>query len=623
VSTENKPTVGVIQHDPSSNPLERPPLPGIPANPDKAEIVSILGGYRDEAKQNRLGGLNPRDMKWEENCNMYWGRYDHSKKADWQARENMPEVPAFVDRFAAALKEALVGSPSGFYTVTDPADADGDMCQAIKKINDVWLSICGRNQTGALLGFPSVFEEQTKLGAMMGMCSVVTWKGDAREGRVAIDTVDPRQVWLDTTYRNLYRVRRIPIDRSQLLGMSKLKDGKGKPLYDLDELDRMTAFMAADYQYQKGLLTGSQEIVNSTRQEVQLDEYIATVVTGDGRVLADNALMVVANEQFLIRGPERNPFWHGKDWLTFAPLVETPLSVYGRTYMEDFGSVAKTFNELTNLILDATRVAALNAYAVVPGMLRNPKQIANGITPNMVLHLHEGYDARAFAQKLELGQVPAEVIQIWQALKSELREAADINEVGLGQFAPKGRTSATEVGLAQESSSALIRSVAQTVEGRWLDPTLDLVWKTGLQHCKKDDPWMIAAVGQDMWSALWSRRKELIERPITFQARGISMLMQKSRMLKTLLTLLQIVADNDLLMQEFLKVADLGKLVKLLFQLSDVDLRSLQLTEREKLMRSVTEQLAPVQAQAQAQPQAPGAYPAAGAGMAQAMGVAA
>jgi hypothetical protein len=613
---------GATSHDPSTNAAERP-MPAVSANPDQKEVVSTLNGYLFEAKQNRLGGLNPRDAKWEENCNLYWNRYDFSKKADWQSRETMPEVPAFVDRFAAALKEALVGSPNGFYTVTDPADREGDMTTAIKKICDVWLSICGRNQTGSLLGFPSVFEEQTKLGALMGMSSVVLWKGDAREGRVAVETVDPRNVWLDHTYRNLYRIRRIPIDKNQLLMMAKLKDGNGKPIYDLSEIERMTAYMAADYQYQRGLLTGGNEQIMSTRQEVILDEYLATIVNGEGKVLADNALCVVANEEFLIRGPEKNPFWHQSDWLTFCPLVDTPLSVYGRTYMEDFGSVAKTFNELTNLILDATRVAALNAYAIVPGMLRNPQQLANGLTPNLLLHLHEGYDARAFASKLELGQVPDQVVQIWQALKAELREAADINEVGLGQFAPKGRTSATEITQASESSSALIRSVAQTVEGRWLDPTLDLVWKTGLQHCKKDDPWMISAVGKDMWGAIWSRRKELVSRPVSFQARGISMLMQKSRTLKSLLTLLQIVADNDMLMQEFLKVADLGKLVKLLFQLSDIDLSSLQLTEREKQMKALTEQLAPLQAEAQAQPSPGGAAPAAAQGIAQAMGVAA
>ena len=63
----------------------------------------------------------------------------------------MAEVPSFVDRFAAALKEALISVPSGFYTVSDPADREGDLSQAIKSMTDVWLSTAGRNQLGQLL----------------------------------------------------------------------------------------------------------------------------------------------------------------------------------------------------------------------------------------------------------------------------------------------------------------------------------------------------------------------------------------------------------------------------------------------------------------------------------------
>src|SRR5688572_28967377 len=131
-----------------------------PSIENSDRIVPILQGYAQEAEEARRGGMNPRDAKWEENVHLYWNRIDHSRKAEWQARESLPEVPGFVDRLAAALKEALVTGPTGFYTVTDPADSEGDLTHAIKRMTDVWLSMCGRNQTGTCLGFPSVFEEQ-------------------------------------------------------------------------------------------------------------------------------------------------------------------------------------------------------------------------------------------------------------------------------------------------------------------------------------------------------------------------------------------------------------------------------------------------------------------------------
>lgn len=588
--------VGVLP--PAKVPME------IGARTDQDKLVSILSGYLDEADNNRKAGLNPRDTKWTENLDLYWNRVDFSKKADWQAKETMPEVPTYVDRFAAALKEAIVATPEGFYTVVDPADKDGDMSHNIKKLTDQWLSICGRNQVGQLLPFPAVFEEQMKLGAIMACAQVVTWKNDVPNGRVAIESLDPRFVWLDHTYRNLYRIRRTEIDRHELGTMVKAKDSKGKPIFNLNEIERMVGQFSqsmADEAY-KQELSGSGTQISSSRKPIQLDEYIATVVDEQGNVLADRALIVLADGKYVVRGPERNPFWHGKDWMLYTPLVTAPLSVYGRSYMEDFGSVASTFTTLTNMILDAVHTSSLRAFAVVPAMLANPGQLAEGISPNKMFMLEDGYKAEDFAKALELGTLPPEAVAVWKAMKSELSEAASLNEIGIGQFAPHARTSATEVTGTQQNSSALIRSVAQTVETRHLDPTLDLVWKTGLQHASPNDPALAAAVGQDMYDALIANRKELIKRPITFQSRGISSLIQRSQMFKSLIGLMSVIASNPNLLQEFMKEISVEKLVKRIFELANVDLSSIKMTEREKMMAQFTGPLNEAQAQAQNAP---------------------
>src|SRR6266850_7613526 len=96
---------------------------------DDNELLRILQGYLEEAKNARLSGMNPRDAKWQQNIDLYWNRYDTSQKAAWQAKEVMPEVPMYVDRFAAAMKDALDTGP--FYTVKDPFDQEGDMAKAI------------------------------------------------------------------------------------------------------------------------------------------------------------------------------------------------------------------------------------------------------------------------------------------------------------------------------------------------------------------------------------------------------------------------------------------------------------------------------------------------------------
>ena len=220
------------------------------------EIIKALESYRIEAEQNRASGLNPRDAKWSENLDLYWGRHDFSHKADWQAKVVMPEVPAFVDRFAAAMKEALVANYDHFYPVTDPADETGEMANTVKRVTDMWLSTCGRSQNGQPLPFPAVFEEQIKMGAITACCGTVLWKNDVKGGRVAFETVDPRFVWLDHTFRNLYRIRRIEIDLHELNTMMKLEDSKKKSIFNKDEIMRLQADLRVEGETWKREMAG-------------------------------------------------------------------------------------------------------------------------------------------------------------------------------------------------------------------------------------------------------------------------------------------------------------------------------------------------------------------------------
>ncbi len=117
------------------------------------------------------------------------------------------------------------------------------------------------------------------------------------------------------------------------------------------------------------------------------------------------------------------------------------------------------------------------------------------------------------------------------------------------------------------------------------------MWKTGLQHVKKDDPIMRELAGEEMFDALIANRKELVKRRITCQARGISSLIAKSQLLTSLIQVLQVMGSNELLLREFLNVADIGKLVDLIIDLSGIDKTRLQLSEREKLIKSVAQPL--------------------------------
>jgi hypothetical protein len=271
--------------------------------------------------------------------------------------------------------------------------------------------------------------------------------------------------------------------------------------------------------------------------------------------------------------------------------------------MEDIGSLAKVYTDLTNLLMDAAQWSAIPAFAMVADMIKNPAQILNGVYPGATFEL-DGGDPTKFAEQISTANVDANAVKVWEQLKSELSEAMWQNEIGLGQFAPNSRTSATEISSTQQSTSAMIRAVAHTIETRFINPVLDLTWKTQLQYARPDDSRMSGVIGEDVYATLLGRRRELIKRPITFQAQGISALIQKQQMFSALMQLLQIIASNQMLSAAFIQRVDMNRLISLLFTLSNVDIRNLQATDRDRMIQSITNPLMGAAGQQQGNPNA-------------------
>lgn len=554
-----------------------------------AEIVQILEGYRSEAENARLSGPNSRDYTWLQNLDLYWNRFDFSKKAPWQAREVMPELPQYVDRFAASMRAALTQA-AHFFTVTVHNDEEQDLADVIRKVIEVQLARCARSPSGHSVDFATVFEELVKHAALMMFSCLVTVKNDGYGNYVCVEPIDAYNVWLDPTGRGLYRIRRLEIDMHELMGMADKTDTMGRALYNRDAIARCqaaatNALMSAERERR----TGTGQFGNSNRIPVILHEYRCTLIDSVGNVRGTNVLCVVANNTHLIRGPEVNPFWHERDWVLTAPIITVPMSPYGRSYVENFASIAKTFNELTNLLLDGVFTSAMKAFVAVPGLLEDPSQIDEGVHPNVVFRAQEGVRPDDVLKEFSLGQLPADAINIWQALKKELQEGAAFNEIALGQLAPKGRTSATEVGTAEQNSNSFLRSIATNIETLFLEPLLDVFWKTSIQHLSTKDTEIRNAIGEEWFMVLLSRRKEFVKMRLTFQCRGISSLVLRSQKLQQLMQFLQIVGSNPNLSQIFMQEVSPEKLFKYLAMLMDIDRQDFSMSEREKQMQQLTQ----------------------------------
>lgn len=577
-----------IEQQPTLPDVASPENIGEPQNLTRQDIVEVLNSYRLEAQQARKHGPTGRDAVWEANVNLYWNNIDYSKKASWQSKEIMPEAPIFVDRWASAMRDALVLAGE-WYTVEDPKDTEGDLARSIKKFIDVWLKRCGRNATGQPMDFNAVFEEQMKLAAMMAGVAAVTWKRDSEgRGYVAIEAVDPREVWLDPTGRGLYRVRRYPIDLHQLKTLAELKDSAGEPIYDRQEIMQLESVQMTDEEMQRAQLAGHGRDTTSPRKTITIDEYLCTLLDRQGNKIADNVLAVVANERFLIRTPEPNPFWHKKDWIVYAPAISVPLSTYGRSYMENWASVARTYIAMTNLIMDAVFLTSIKAFVTVPDMLEDPTEMEEGVFPAKTFQLEAGGDARQFLAAVDLGSLSSGSVQVWSALKQILREGASFNEIALGQSPPKGDITATEIAATEQGSTALQRAIAQTIEARFLEPTLELVWKIGLQHMDEGDEELRDALGEETFNMFLDRAEELARRRITFQARGLSSLIERQQKLRALMSALQIMGSNPAFAQVLFQKIEPSKLVDEMLRLLGIDTLKLRSSPREQQVASIS-----------------------------------
>ena len=592
-----------------------PPEPPPPPMTDE-EIVQVLLGYNKECEDARKSGHSARDLVWENNWKIYWNIFDDSQKADWQSRDVMPEAPQFVDRWSSALREALVQSGE-WYTVIDQIKKYGGLSKEVKIILDYYLDRLGETEdVGQPLGFAAVFEDLTKLATLSAFCAAVTWKkrkvtrmGTVIEGgqngqnevqmtrqtveigQLSVEPVDPRTVWFDPTRRGLYRRRRIEMDLHELVELSTMSDSEGKPLFNPEAVSRvMESFAATDRDAEKELSSGtSQKASTLGRKPIVIDEYLCTIIKADGTIAwPANTLVMMANEKEIVRGPEPNPFWHGRDWIVYTPMTIVPLAPYGKSYVEDWAAIAKTFNEMTRMVLDATFAASMNAFVGDANKLEDPTELEEGVHPNKVFQVAEGEDPTKIIQEIELGRLPPESIQVWQGLKQELREGAKLSEIALGQLAPKGDTTATEISESKQSTSSVVRTTAMTLEQRGLDVILDLGWWTTLQHMDlTQEPVLAKALGPQFGPLLLkldkAQRYRLLGQPYQFRARGISSILDRAKDRNALLAALSLVVSNDVLKGAFMRQYSETKVLDRLLRLYGVDTTGLEREPGEQM----------------------------------------
>jgi hypothetical protein len=556
------------------------------------ELLLLLQDYFSEAQEARQSGTESRENNWLANWDAYWGRSDGGDKAEWQANEHMPEVANFVDRHTASMRLALLSQPEWF-DIHDPTDPSRERDRMMREFTKLHLDHCTTNASGQRIGFDTTFSSAVKSGAMTVIAASVTY--DPISKFVNIDPVNAFELYYDPTGRGLYRIRRKEVDYHQLELMKRQTDSKGKPLYDNKAIDRLQAHCDSEAKADRERISGGSEAGegSSRRKPVMIDEYLCTIIDREGKLIAQNQLVVVGNQREILRGAEDNPNWHGKDWIVMTPTIDVPFAIWGRSWVEVFRALAATFTEVTNLILDGVFASNIGAHMIWTEALADPSEVTEGIYPGLAVQAEADWPAgKPFIEKIDMGGVDAQGIQVWQALKAELREGASTNELSLGQVPPKGDITAREIEGSERGSSVLTMGMAKDIETKFLAPILELTLMTGLQHFDAEsNPTLTDALGPAMTAMLAENKRNFADKRYSFVATGISSAMDRGKRLQGLTNFLQILGQSEILAAKFTEEFSINALVKQLLIHFDIDERSLSKTDKEKLKDSQQEAL--------------------------------
>ncbi len=199
--------------------------------------------------------------------------------------------------------------------------------------------------------------------------------------RLCIDIVPTEDYFPDPTGRDLYEIHRVERDLHDVIDLAE------QGIYDKSVVEQIDAdFAKAQDEADKARRTNQETAgVPSFRKRVVIDEFWGDLLDEDGQVMQRNIVCAMANEQYLIRPPELNPFWHGESPFVTSPLVRVPYSVWHKAIYDHASPLNFALNEMLNLILDGGISSVWGIKQLRQDWLEDPRQVANGVPQGITL----------------------------------------------------------------------------------------------------------------------------------------------------------------------------------------------------------------------------------------------
>lgn len=592
--------------------LEQEPEAPVMSDDDVLRAVRAYKTEADDARRSRLA-LNER------NWMAYYGQQDFSGKLPGQSREVIPKVSESVEALAAFVKRGLT-EYGNWFSVKVPHRSPIPAA-VIQKLIQVVLDQQQQLEEHRL-NFPTLTSDAMKVGSLGALMifkvshypylarRFVPERGVALgrvEGQppqmqpierltpveqsmsaVVIDLIPPEDFYPDPTGRGLYVIHSVERDLDDVQAMAD------QGAYAPEVVAQITAdFQRTEFEAFKSWSRAQDQTTPPPfRKRVVIDEFWGTLLGEDGRAVLRDCMCAIANERYVIRPPEPNPYWHQQSPFVYAPLIRIPFSEWHKAVQDNAVALNMAQNELVNLIIDGGYEAVWGVRQLHLDWLEDPTQAQDGIAPGDTLLVRQEVPAGAkVLERVTSGGVPQDALAVYNLLDKEYNAASMVNEVKMGLL-PEKAVKATEIVAAEQHSNSTFDGIIKDIEDTMIEPLLWKVWLTALQ-CLDDFSAqdVIAAIGE-RWAYVLATmspaaRYATFAGSCQFQASGLSSTLARGKDLQKLLAFADLGTRSPFLAQTFLENYSAKKYLDRILQAMNIDPEGIELTPEERVQQQV------------------------------------
>lgn len=567
------------------------------------ELIKYILACRDEAKDAKHDRMELN----KDNYAMFQMKHDFSHKNEGQSTEIVPKQRMAVEQTTSFFQQAIADLGE-FFRIANRAHSTPEEMLAVKpheasKLMNYmhkesnYYSHVGNGVQAGLLGALIVSKVSGKMCYKPKFTVKKSGKGktysknvekiDEKTWQLKLDIVRQEDYYPDPSGEDLYRIEEIWQDLHHVISKSKGEDA----IYDAEMVSQLTKSMSEEalHQADKALETGQNTTLSGHRPKVKLLEFWGSVVDSNGELMYENVVMTLANDKWLIRKPEQNPLWHQKPPVLDAPMLEVANARWPIALMDAPTKLNRTFIELQNLIFDAAfkKVHAISQIRV--NDLVDPNQVSDGIKPGEKLLVKSTLGpGMKVMEPVEDADVPNDALNVLNIIQQEFNAAALTNDLRQGVM-PTRAVKATEVVEASQTITSIFQGLAKNIESKWIEPELEMQWMTIAQN------WDL--ISPDVFISLFGeqRGKELSQldpqdvfvstvNGYKFEVFGISQTLSKAQDFRKLTTLLQTIGASDVLIEEFIKKYDFGKLLGEIMAALDIDRHKIAVEQQPQMM---------------------------------------